>query len=174
MRKLHKLFLSLGLILTLNACANSPVYLAGSKDADGKEQGPYTIYSKDNNMVLGKGQFRDGHPDGLWTLWNNAGFKVAELNYKYGLIDGEYKIYFTDQRPEDKNKLASKGHLINGRLGGGMFEAYDVQGNLTTRFTVENDRVAEVLYGDPAIAYRQLAAEIKVLQIDNARVLGRI
>ncbi len=174
MTNLHKLFLSLSIILILNACVNSPVYLAGNKDAAGKQQGPYTIYSKANNMVLGKGQFRDGHPDGAWTLWNNAGLKVAELNYKYGLIDGEYKIYFTDQRPEDVNKLASKGHLINGKLGGGVFEAYDVKGSLITRFTVENDRVAEVLYGDPTIAYKQLATEIRILQIDNARVLGRI
>ena len=174
MTNLHKLFLSLSIILILNACANSPVYEVGNKDANGKQQGLYTIYSKGNNMVLGKGQFHNGHPDGLWTLWNNAGLKVAELNYKYGLMDGEYRIYFTDQRPEDPNKLATRGYLVNGRLGAGVFEAFDVNGNLLTRFTVENDKVAKVLYGDQARAESQLEAEIRILQLDNERVLGRI
>lgn len=164
----------LSAMIALSSCANSPVYETGAKDAAGKEQGPYTIYSKANNMVLGKGQYRDGHPDGAWILWDNGGYKVAELNYKNGLMDGDYRIYYSHQEPQAQNRLVSRGHLVNGRLGGGVFEAYDTSGHLTTRFTVQNDKVAQVLYGDPAIAYRQLPAELKILQIDHARVKGQI
>lgn len=39
---------------------------------------------------------------------------------------------------------------------------------------VENYSVDKILYGDPAIAYKQLAAEIRILQIDHARVRGDI
>ena len=43
-----------------------------------------------------KGQFKDGKPDGNWTVWHQNGQIQSEENYKDGKKDGKHTSWYVE------------------------------------------------------------------------------
>jgi hypothetical protein len=62
-------------------------------DSSGKRQGPWKIY--ENDVLIARGAYNNGNPDGLWTYWYPNGQLKEEGHYhqgeKCGLWDEWYR-----------------------------------------------------------------------------------
>ncbi|MFH0759792.1 MAG: hypothetical protein V2B15_21060 [Bacteroidota bacterium] len=63
-------------------------------DISGIKQGPWEIYS--DSVLISKGSFVNGQPDGLWTYWYNNGQMKEEGHYKNGLKKGMWVEWYRD------------------------------------------------------------------------------
>jgi antitoxin component YwqK of YwqJK toxin-antitoxin module len=141
-------------------------------DAQGHLNDPSKIYEKASNRLLGQGSFIDGQPNGYWELWDKYGTKVAELNYKNGLIDGKYKLYYNEKFGDG---LKTIGHAQNGKFVG-YFIRYLPNGEpLVSYQTNEQEKIIAVTYGTLPDAEEQLEADKHLIaNIYMARIKGKI
>ena len=57
--------------------------------------GEYLVYDKEKNLIT-KGGFAYGLKQGIWKYWNSQGILRYTVEYKDGLLDGEYIRYKQD------------------------------------------------------------------------------
>ena len=65
-----------------------------------------------DGTVKETGFFKNGAPEGKWQTFSEAGKKTAELNYKNGQRNGEYRIWDTYADTYTEVQYAN-GKLIN-------------------------------------------------------------
>jgi len=75
-------------------------------DSSGKKQGPWKIYT--DTVLIAKGSYVDGKPDGLWTYWYENGQMKEEGNYDQGVKNGMWVEWYSD------GALMWKGEWDNG------------------------------------------------------------
>ncbi len=66
-------------------------------DLKGKKQGPWIIHVDDLRGERGyeeEGYFEDDRKEGVWKRYSLQGIKIAEENYRWGMLNGRSK-YFT-------------------------------------------------------------------------------
>ena len=63
-------------------------------DHSGKKHGPWMIYA--DTILVEKGSYVDGKPDGLWTYWYENGQKKEEGNYQHGVKNGMWVEWYPD------------------------------------------------------------------------------
>ncbi|HYC39145.1 MAG TPA: hypothetical protein VEB63_01555 [Chitinophagaceae bacterium] len=65
-------------------------------DMKGRKQGPWVIHVDALRGEPGydeQGYFVDGKKDGLWVRFSLEGDKIAEENYRWGVLDGKARYY---------------------------------------------------------------------------------
>ena len=72
----------------------------------GEKEGPWEIYQ--DSVLVAKGSYRDGEPDGLWTYWYPAGGLKEEGNYNHGIKTSIWSEWYQD------GDLMWKGEYENG------------------------------------------------------------
>jgi antitoxin component YwqK of YwqJK toxin-antitoxin module len=60
----------------------------------GKRDGPWEIFSDD--VLVARGSYVNGKPDGLWTRWYPSGQMKEEGHYKKGVKDGMWVEWYED------------------------------------------------------------------------------
>ncbi len=60
-------------------------------------QGEYLVFDNDKNLIT-KGNFERGLKHGTWKHWDANGVLKNSIDYHFGLIDGEVKIYDSEGR----------------------------------------------------------------------------
>jgi hypothetical protein len=63
-------------------------------DESGKKQGPWKIYS--DSVLIARGSYINGKPDGLWTYWYKNGHMKEEGRYKNGIKKGMWIEWYRD------------------------------------------------------------------------------
>lgn len=156
------------LALLLAGCA----YLraSGERDVAGRPTGTWTLYRNSDNAILGVGKFIEGRPHGWWTLWDDGKSRVADLNFDHGLLEGEYKFFYTSHSPSANNRLKTIGHAKAGILFGD-FERYLPNGSLLVRYHVDQSKVISVSAGTFEDAQSQLNADAELLMIYYKRIM---
>ena len=80
------------------------------------EQTPYTGWGKDmydNGQIHRRWQYKDGKLDGLWThYWRENGQKLQEINLKDGKNDGLATSWYKDGQKKEE------GNWKNGKMDG--------------------------------------------------------
>lgn len=137
----------------------------GVRDIQGNPTGAWTLYRIANNSVLGKGSYIEGTPDGLWVVFDSAGTKVAELNFKAGNLDGPYHFYYTSfGYKETIGNLKTIGSAKDGILSG-RFIRYAPDGSVVVDYTSDGQKILGAQFGTKAEAENQLAADAGYLHI---------
>ena len=65
-------------------------------DMQGRKQGPWVIHLDEVRGEPGydeQGYFLNDKKDGLWVRFSLMGDKIAEENYRWGVLDGKAKYY---------------------------------------------------------------------------------
>src|SRR5687768_6265403 len=65
-------------------------------DMKGRKQGPWVLHVAEVRGEPGydeQGYFHDDKKDGLWVRFTLMGDKIAEENYRWGVLDGKAKYY---------------------------------------------------------------------------------
>jgi antitoxin component YwqK of YwqJK toxin-antitoxin module len=75
---------------------------------------------------------KHGKKHGVAYQYDKAGNKIAEINYSYNLINGDYKEYYPDG--SIKSIIKYENNKKNG-----LAIYYDIQGNIIEELTYEND-----------------------------------
>ncbi len=75
-------------------------------DRSGRKQGPWEIY--EDSVLIARGEFTNGKPDGLWTYWYPDGMMKEEGHYKQGEKNGMWVQWYPD------GDLMWKGEWKNG------------------------------------------------------------
>ncbi len=60
----------------------------------GLKQGPWEIY--EDSVIISKGSYVDGLPDGIWTSWYKSGQMKEEGHYKEGIKTGMWIEWYPD------------------------------------------------------------------------------
>ena len=118
---------------------------AGGPAADRKEQADRTTQVEywPNGQKKLEGHFKDGNPDGLWTMWDETGRKVNDRHWKDGKKDGLETQWHENGRKEnmghnkndeeeglwthwyENGQKKSEAYFKNGKLDGLVTEWYD-------------------------------------------------
>lgn len=98
------------------------------------------------NIDLEKGEFLNNVRNGLWTSKNIKGNIIRKANYKNGLLDGTFELFYFDGKPKvsalfkdglptgewvfknNKGKVIKKGNYLNGKPIN-QWEIFDKKGN---------------------------------------------
>ena len=98
-----RLILVFLLLISLDSAAQWKTYILGVRgdtlnrvDMQGKKQGPWVIHVDEVRGELGydeQGYFVDDKKDGLWVRFSLMGDKIAEENYRWGVMDGKSRYY---------------------------------------------------------------------------------
>jgi hypothetical protein len=75
-------------------------------DQSGLKQGPWEIY--EDSVLISKGSYLDGIPDGLWTSWYKNGQMKEEGHYQEGMKNGMWIEWYQD------GEIMWKGEWENG------------------------------------------------------------
>lgn len=121
---------------------------------EGKQNGLFQLYTEDG-ILIESANFKNGERDGLTEQYFSSTGKLrVSANYKEGILEGEYKVYYPD------GTLQGEVSYKNGEMNGEFKEYYE-NGNLWTRQEFK-DNISEGIYeiyyedGTP-----QLKAKIK-------------
>ncbi len=97
---------------------------ARGQKLDGKFHGPVEIWtSPDYRQTAGK--YYKGEPDGKWTLWDQAGTKVAEITYRMGSFTGAVIMWHNSASgPRMRGKLKMRGSFNDGWWQGSVLTYY--------------------------------------------------
>lgn len=121
---------------------------------EGKQNGLFQLYTEDG-ILIDSANFKNGERDGLTEQYFSSTGKLrVSANYKEGILEGEYKVYYPD------GTLQGEVSYKNGEMNGEFKEYYE-NGNLWTRQEFK-DNISEGIYeiyyedGTP-----QLKAKIK-------------
>jgi hypothetical protein len=76
-------------------------------DSSGNKQGPWEIYEE--GVLIARGTYVDGKPDGLWTYWYPHGQMKEEGHYHLGIKCGMWVEWYPD------GELMWKGEWENGK-----------------------------------------------------------
>lgn len=76
-------------------------------DSSGKKQGPWEIY--EDGILIARGTYINGEPDGLWTYWYSNGQLKEEGHYHQGIKSGMWDEWYPD------GDLMWKGEWENGK-----------------------------------------------------------
>lgn len=60
---------------------------------EGQLHGPFEFYEP-GGQIQHKGNFVDNKKDGLWTVWESTGVKIAEITYNDGMKNGPVKLWY--------------------------------------------------------------------------------
>lgn len=162
------------LLLLVEACAiGGSFYGVGNRNSRGLPEGAWTLYRHQGNPILGKGSFVNGEPDGAWTLWDAGGFKVAEISFTNGEVNGEYRFYYSSHTPVAQNRLKTIGHQVMGQSLG-LFERYLPDGKLLVKYRLMKDNKYEVIFGDWRDVAVQSEADKDLLRIDKDAIRAAI
>ena len=99
MRPYH-LILSHSLIVffLLTGCKSRETYTVNRNESDRSglalEDGTYKEYS--DSVLVARGKYKNGKPDGIWTYWYTNGQMKAEGHYKNGLKNGMWIQWYDD------------------------------------------------------------------------------
>lgn len=159
---IRRMCFSLLTILAVSSCVPrmTGLFGRGMLDASGKRQGEWVVYHRPGTVVLGAGQFIDSVPNGPWTINDTKGKKVAELVYKNGCVDGNYKLWYGHKYTATFVK--TYGQAEDCELQGN-FERYLPDGRLLVRYRAARGRVVSVQDGSWADAQQQLDADKELL-----------
>jgi len=75
-------------------------------DGSGNKHGPWMIYA--DTVLVAKGSYVDGKPDGLWTYWYGNGQMKEEGHFDQGVKNGMWVEWYSD------SNLMWKGEWKNG------------------------------------------------------------
>lgn len=90
---------------------------------EGKQNGLFQLYTEDG-ILIDNALFKDGERDGITEqFYNDTGKIRISVNYKNGILDGEYRIYYPNE------KLQAETYYANGELSGEYKEYYE-NGNI--------------------------------------------
>ncbi len=102
-------------------------------DNSGMKQGPWEIYS--DSVLISKGSFVNGKPDGLWTSWYKNGQMKEEGHYKKGVKNGMWVEWYQD------GEIMWKGEWENGTR---HFEHFGTNAEISFIGADHKDRVLAV------------------------------
>jgi antitoxin component YwqK of YwqJK toxin-antitoxin module len=100
---------------------SSSCWTIGGDDPNRFYNGKYLKYHE-NGVLWYKGLYVNGSRDGTWYFYDEQGAVFAVINYKEGLNNGEYIVYYGK-----KGIVKYKGNFLNGNLDGTWY-AYDEEG----------------------------------------------
>ena len=90
---------------------------------EGKQNGLFQLYTEDG-ILIDHALFKNGERDGLTEqFYNDTGKIRISGNYKNGILDGEYKVYYPNE------KLQAETYYVNGELNGAYIGYYE-NGNI--------------------------------------------
>ncbi len=106
------------------AKSDKPVPEARGTKINGKFHGPVEIWTTpDFRQTAGK--YYKGEPDGKWTLWDEAGTKVAEITYRMGSFTGAVILWHNSASgPRLRGKLKMRGSFNDGWWQGSVLTYY--------------------------------------------------
>jgi hypothetical protein len=151
-------------ILQTSASRDSQHYGIGQRDIEGKATGEWKLYAKANKSLFGEGRYVNGMPDGTWTLWDTGGTKNAELHFNNGVLNGEYRLFYSSFSPEAAGKLKTIGHANQGLLDG-VFRRYNADGTSFVEYSAMDESVSDVSVGSFNNANGQLSADRNLLDL---------
>ena len=86
---------------------------------DGKLNGPFEFYDP-KGQIRCRGNFLDDKKEGVWTVWESTGVKLAEISYKNDLKNGPVKLWYGSYIDSGKNAghLKLQASFLNGEYHG--------------------------------------------------------
>jgi len=109
-RRIVQLLFIIGMIIfactSNNQSSNEAQEELNQVDLSGLKQGPWEVYS--DTVLLARGSYLDGEPDGLWTRWYKNGQMKEEGHYKKGIKEGMWVEWYQD------GEIMWKGEWENG------------------------------------------------------------
>lgn len=98
-----RFILVLLMLISVNGFGQWKSYIIGVRgdtlnrvDLQGRKQGPWVIRVPELRGEQGydeQGYFKDDKKDGLWVRFSLMGDKIAEENYRWGVLDGRSRYY---------------------------------------------------------------------------------
>ena len=163
------------LAITVSGCiaARGGFYGVGPYNPRGVPEGEWTLYRYEGHPILGKGRLLNGEPHGNWTLWDQGGFKVAELSFSNGKLNGEYRFFYSSHTPQAQNRLKTVGHQVMGQSIG-VFERYLPDGKLLVKYRLMEEGKYQVLYGAWQDVAVQSEADKELLRINENAIRSAI
>lgn len=156
-----RLIFALSLLISLNGFGQWKSYIIGVRgdtlnrlDMQGKKQGPWVIHIAELRGEPGfdeQGYFVDDKKDGLWVRFSLMGDKIAEENYRWGVLDGKAKYYTRtgglmrteSWRAVDPNKTMDTVDVYD------VYDPSKVIDRVVVKVTGQTNRHGEWTYYDP-------------------------
>ncbi len=167
------------LLLLFTSCSTTTVdispgaehYGEGKRNNQGEAHGAWTLYAKANNSVFAEGSYEQGKPVDDWLIKDTGGTKNAELEFSNGVLDGEYRLYYSSFTPKASGKLKTIGHIKSGSPIGN-FIRYKPDSTVLVEYQVKESGEIIAIKGSQEIAKRQRAADQRLLNgiIDTIRL----
>jgi antitoxin component YwqK of YwqJK toxin-antitoxin module len=112
---------------------------------------------------MGKGEFRNGNPVGVWSFYDSSGVKIATLPYRNGVLHGEYRFFYTGfNSAATRGLLKTIGHAKDGSLVG-HFTRFGPDGTKASEYDFDGRQVTLVQAGSKSEAETQIAADARFL-----------
>lgn len=104
--------------------SDKPEPEARGTKVNGKYHGPVEIWTTPEYRQAA-GKYYKGEPDGKWTLWDEAGTKVAEITYRMGSFTGAVAMWHNSASgPRLRGKLKMRGSFSDGWWQGSVLTYY--------------------------------------------------
>ena len=99
---------------------------------DGKQNGLFQMYTEDG-ILIDSGTFKNGERDGLTEqFYNDTGKLRVSANYKNGVLDGEFKVYYPN------GNLQGEVTYKNGEMNG-EYKEYNENKNIRLSGNYKNN-----------------------------------
>jgi len=159
--------------LATAAESDKPVPEARGQKLDGKLHGPIEIWTTPEYRQAA-GNYYKGEPDGKWTLWDEAGTKVAEITYRMGSFTGTVIMWHNSASgPRMRGKLKMRGSFNDGLWQGSVMSYYP-NGKVRCERNYANGEITSAYAYQPsgkAIADKEaMKIALKDEEADNAYV----
>lgn len=110
--------------LATASSSDKPVPEARGTKVEGKYHGPVEIWATPEYRQTA-GNYYKGEPDGQWTVWDEAGTKVAEITYRMGSFTGSVVMWHNSASgPRLRGKLKMRGSFNEGWWQGSVLTYY--------------------------------------------------
>jgi len=99
-------------------------------ELNGRPEGDYELFEAGGRLQY-RGQFHRGRKEGLWTVWDSGGTRIAEIEYADDVRNGPVSLWHGSfyQGGRNAGQLKLDANVLDGRYDG-EYRTYFASGGL--------------------------------------------
>jgi antitoxin component YwqK of YwqJK toxin-antitoxin module len=131
-------------------------------ERDGLLHGTYEFFSPENKMQY-QGRYVQGKKQGVWTVWESTGLKLAEDSYEDGVKNGPTSLWYgsTYNRGKSAGQIKLQAAFSKGEYHGTL-KSYSPDGVLRSEVEFDHGKITRACFFD---------GKGKAVQLDNEKAV---